>query len=202
MSILEAVMIRRSLAALAPLALVAGCATGGSPAQVTRFHGGQPIGRGTVALVPPPGQEGSLEFQGDAAAIAPALARAGFTVVPGGGRADFQALVDVRRGTREGAPRGPRFSIGLGGGSFGRHTGVGLGTSVGVGGRRGATLVGTELFVQLRRPGEATALWEGRARTEARLDRPEGQPAAAVARLADAMFQGFPGESGRTVMVK
>jgi len=111
-------------------------------------------------------------------------------------------VVDVMHGARQGTPRGPAFSLGLGGASFGRHSGVGGGVSLPIGRRRPTEIVGTELSVQLKRRSEGTVIWEGRARTEARAGTPEAAPDAMVAKLASALFQGFPGQSGQTVTVK
>jgi hypothetical protein len=45
-------------------------------------------------------------------------------------------------------------------------------------------------------------VWEGRARLEARDGTPYASSAAAVDKLAMALFKDFPGESGRTISVK
>jgi hypothetical protein len=50
----------------------------------------------------------------------------------------------------------------------------------------------SELAVRLQRRSDGTAIWEGRAQA----------PAMAPDRLARALFQGFPGESGRTIRVR
>jgi hypothetical protein len=99
------------------------------------------------------------------------------------------SLADVRR---------PPVMIGVGGGSYGWHGGAGGGVSFPVGG--GARqLVGTLLEVRIKRRSDGTIFWEGRATTEARPGAPEAQPVAAVEKLAAALFQDFPGESGRTI---
>jgi len=56
--------------------------------------------------------------------------------------------------------------------------------------------------VQIKRRSDGTAIWEGRAMTEAKGQSPDASPQAAVAKLAHAMFAGFPGESGKTISVK
>jgi len=68
--------------------------------------------------------------------------------------------------------------------------------------RRGSGLVATELAVRLQRRSDGTAIWEGRAQGQARAGTPLAQPAMAADRLARALFQGFPGESGRTIRVR
>ena len=51
-------------------------------------------------------------------------------------------------------------------------------------------------------PVDEAAFGEAVAATEARADSPMAQPAAAVEKLADALFRDFPGESGRTIRVE
>lgn len=183
-------------------ASLAACETsGGPPTEVTRFHAAAPIERGTVAIVPRTGDPSDLEFRTEAAAIAPALTGAGFAVVAPGAGATLLASVDVRRTTFATPPRGPAFSFGIGGASFGRHSGFGADTGVGIGPHPG-TAVGTELSIQLRRQADGMALWEGRGRTSARIGTPAADPGAAVGKIAGALFAGFPGESGRTMVVR
>ena len=69
------------LAALSALALVAGCATDDmvTGASVTRFHLGQPIARGPIAVESvDPRDTGSLEFAQVSASIARELTRLGW----------------------------------------------------------------------------------------------------------------------------
>ena len=95
----------------------------------------------------------------------------------------------------------PPVSIGLGGGSYGGGyrggVGVGGGVSFGIGGKTRELYV-SELSVQLRRRSDNSTVWEGRAITESVGD----QPVETAARLANALFKGFPGESGVTITVK
>jgi hypothetical protein len=157
---------------------------------VTRFHLGQPIARGAITLEPlDPRANGSLEYKADEDAVAAQLARLGFTVQPGLRTAEQVAVVDVQRAVRPSYGGGSRFSIGLGGGSFGRGGGVGGG-------------VQTMLHVLLKRRSDGTTVWEGRAISEARTGTPEDEPGPLVQRLATALFADFPGVSGRTVRVK
>jgi hypothetical protein len=60
----------------------------------------------------------------------------------------------------------------------------------------------TRLSVQFKRRSDTTVIWEGRAESTARDGTPYASPEAAVQRLADAMFQGFPGRSGEIITVK
>ena len=60
----------------------------------------------------------------------------------------------------------------------------------------------TELSVRIQRRSDATVAWEGRASLEARSNAALADRRAAVDRLATALFQDFPGESGRTIRVR
>ena len=92
------------------------------------------------------------------------------------------------------------MSIGVGGGTGGWGSGVGAGVGFDLGGRpRG--LVTTTLNLRIKRRADDSVTWEGRATSSGRADRPEGSPSALALRLADALFQGFPGESGSTIRV-
>lgn len=199
------------LASLAALTL-SGCETtlpASGPVTVTRFHIPQQVAAGDIAIVPGAGTDPqSLEYQSDLAPVSVELARLGYRVVAPGPGVPYLAEVDVTRGSRMAPPRRSPVTIGIGGGfgTGGYHSGGGLGGGVAfpVGGdRAGPELVGTQLSVKLRRRADSTVYWEGRAFSEARADAPEAaSPATAVPRLAAALFQGFPGDSGRTITVK
>jgi hypothetical protein len=198
-------------AALAALALVTGCAMemGGGPSSavsVTRFHLGQPIARGPIAVEPAdPADANSLEFDQIAASVERELGRLGWAVERRNGRTEQVVVVRVDQALREGR-RGGGLSIGLGvgGGSYGRHGGVGVGVggTVPVAGYRPSQIVATQLSVRIQRRSDATVAWEGRAELEARGGSPAASRAAAADRLAAALFRDFPGESGRTIRVR
>lgn len=219
--------MRRSPALLAPALIaaattlaLAGCATT-VPVEVTRFHLAQPIAPGSVAVTQgtpagagfaPGAEPGSLEAQGYDAIVAARLGALGFTPAASIDQAELVATVTVDRGTREDLnARQSGFSFGIGGFGLGgggyRHgggtsLGGGVGATVPIGGNQPRYIVGTRLMVQLKRRSEGTVVWEGRAQTEARGSDPASQPATAVTKLADALFAGFPGESGRTIRAK
>jgi hypothetical protein len=199
------------IAALALTGALAGCATTASlpPAEAIRYHLGAPIERGSVAVEPlqtTPGATPSLEYRAYAAAVERELLRNGYTVAPAGTMPQYVASVAFRRGTELGAPRRSSFSIGLGGGGFsgGRGGGVGLGGGVGIpiggGGRR--EIVVSEMSVTIKRRADQSPVWEGNARAAADVRSTEAQVDALAARLARALFTGFPGESGRTIEVR
>jgi hypothetical protein len=62
--------------------------------------------------------------------------------------------------------------------------------------------VASRLRVQLRRAGDKSAVWEGRAETQAKQGTPAAQPGLAAGKLADALFKDYPGPSGQTITVK
>lgn len=200
-------MIRRfaPLAAVASIALLAGCAGRTPPVEVSRFHLGQPVERGTVAVEPVAGTNvsaDSLEFRTYAGAVQRQLSGLGY-VQGQPATSLYVARINVRNGTREAIAQGSPVSIGIGGGTGGfRGGGVGLGASFGLGGNRSRDVLMTELSVQMRRRSDGSVAWEGRATGEARQGTPEASPEAVAERLAAALFQEFPGESGRTVEVR
>jgi len=193
----------RRLAVFTVALLLAGCAAQVPPVQVTRFHLGQPLARGDVAVEPRnPTEANSLEFRNWAEAVSAELARLGFRLAPGVARSELVAVIDVTRAFRSEMGGGSPVSVGIGGGGFGGNVGIGGGVSFPIGKAKSRDLVMTELSVQLKRRSEGTVIWEGRARSEARAGTPYAEPSATVRRLAAALFDDFPGESGRTVTVK
>lgn len=192
-------MRKLAVAMLGTLAL-AGCSTGPG-VQVTRFHLNQPIATGQISVEPMmPADRGSPEFQTYANIVGAELARIGFGEAAGLAKSEQVAVVQVDRMFFDGPPRSS-FSIGLGGGSFGWHGGAGGSVGTTFAGKPTQN-VATRLVVQIKRRSDGTTIWEGRAETHARFGQPEAQPGAAVQHLAAAVFQGFPGVSGRTINVK
>jgi hypothetical protein len=84
-------------------------------------------------------------------------------------------------------------------GSYGSGLGVGIGINLS---GKPKPVVATRLRVQLRNAADKRAIWEGRAETQAKEGSPAAQPGLAAGKLADALFQGFPGQSGATITVK
>jgi len=192
-----------TIAAILGALAITGCATA-PEVQVTRFHLGQPIARGQIAVEPLlPADKGSAEYQTYSSIVGAELARLSFTEAPGLAASEQVAVVGVERGTREGVARRSGLTIGIGGGSYGRGGGIGGGVSFPVGSsRRGNDVVVTRLFVQIKRRSDGTIFWEGRAETAAPSGSPAAQPVDTVRRLAAAMFRDFPGQTGRTITVK
>jgi hypothetical protein len=176
---------------------------GGGGIDVTRFHLGQPIGRGQIAVeAANPGLTATPEYRTYEASVARQLARLGWTVVEGVGASEQVAIVNVQQGTREAMRARPPVTIGVGGGTGGWRSGVGGGVSFGVGGGGPRAVTGTMLEVRLKRRSDGSVIWEGRASSEVPSRNPLAQPATAVDRLAEALFRDFPGESGRTIRVR
>ena len=184
---MKAVFLRGCTLLLA--ASLAACATtgGGGGArggtEVTTYHLGQPIARGQIAIEAfDPADANMPEFRSYAAAVGQQLARLGWTVVNTTGQSEQVALIDVQQGSRAGLTG---------------HIAAGTVASAGA----SASGVATLLEVRIRRRSDGTVMWEGRAISEA----PAGtapERTAAVNALAAALFQGFPGESGRTIRAR
>ncbi len=189
-----------SLTAAASAALVlSACATGPQGAEVTRFHLGQPIARSTVVLeAAASGQPFSLEYRAYADAVAHELSAQNFVPVSSDPTSAYIGTISVTQ-TMQPGPRRGGFSIGIGGGSFGRGGGVGGGVSVPVSGGRPSDIRTTTLGLQLKRRSDGTVIWEGHASQAAQ--GPDGDLTRAVPVLAHALLAGFPGPAGQTVRV-
>jgi hypothetical protein len=202
---MKAVFLRAGAILLA--ASLAGCATteggpgGRSATEVTRYHLGNPIARGQIAIeAADPRDSATPEFRIVADIVGRQLAQLGWTIVGTPGTSEQVAIVTVSRGSREAYKR-PPVTIGIGGGTGGWHSGVGGGASFGVGGGP-RDVVGTLLDVRIKRRSDGTVFWQGQATTETLASSPDAQPAAAVEKLAAALFRDFPGESGRTIRLR
>jgi hypothetical protein len=194
-------MSKSILAVFSALAL-AGCATT-RPVEVTRFHLDQPLGRGTIDVEPVAAAgPASIEFKTHAAAVQGELLRAGYSASAPGTTAQYLATVNFMRTSRGTIDQGPPLHIGLGVGSFGRHVGGGGGVGFGVGKHRRKELIVSELSVRITDRATGSTIWEGRAELNGAVGEKEAAANATAARLAQALFKGFPGESGRTIRVK
>lgn len=186
------------------------CATAVPPVEVTRFHIGNPVSSGSIAVEEMAGNpDVGLEFRTYAAAVDQELQRVGFTSAGAGagagGKSDYVALVGFRRTFREPGSYGnggKPVSVGVGGAvGSGGYSGLGLGIGINLSGKPKGQVF-TELQVQIRRRADSATIWEGRAQTQAREGTPAAQPGLAAQKLAAALIGGYPGESGRTITVK
>jgi Domain of unknown function (DUF4136) len=190
---------------IAALAMT-GCTTAAPvfPTEVTRFRA-DAVERGTISLAPDEGINDGPAFQNYARAVGDALTAQGYTVVPPGAGSAFVARIGFASDTR--SVRGPApftLGLGVGGGSYGRGGGVDAGVSGGIpiGKRELRDDTAATLSVRINRRAGDLGVWEGKAHTRLIRRAGTGDANAVAAKLANAMFKGFPGESGRTITVK
>lgn len=194
--------MQRPILPLLALALLAGCASNQFAADVTRFHMTAPESRGPVFIEPADAAvAGTLEYQNYAGAVAAALRKTGFEIADTRTAAAIFGTISYGQATREEAAKRSPFTIGIGGGSIGRNVGVGVGTTFGVGEKKGGEINVNTLALQLKR-ADGTVVWEGRAISEASSDSTYGPLSSAVPELANALLRDFPGTSGQTVRYK
>jgi hypothetical protein len=192
------------LAAAALALTLTGCAATVGPVEVTRFHlpDTTRLGRGTIAVEPAPGMVAdTLEFRSFAAAVGRQLVLAGYREVLPGEPADQVALVRLERHVYRAERRGGPVSVGVGGATGSYGSGVGLGIGFDLSGPP-PDLVQTELGVTIRDRGAAQSLWEGRSRFAVTAKSPLAQTQLGAAKMAEALFKGFPGTSGETIEVR
>ncbi len=135
-------------------------------------------------------------------AVARALQAQGYAIVDGDApqTADVTLTSFVEQPGRGGS--GVSVGGGLGGGT-GPHAATGVGVGVGIDlTPRPSERLHRELRVMIRPATGGTALWEGRARFAASANSDYADLQAAATKLADALFAGFPGQSGETIEVK
>ncbi len=197
----------RTLAILAaPLlvGLTAACATRSyhSPVEVTRFTSAPAaaLPRGPVAVRAAPGEDAAdPAYAAYESAVMAQLGTAGFQIA--GPDAPYVALVDVERRMLEADSRRGPVSVG-GGASTGSYgSGVGLGVGIDLT-PPDPDEIDTLLSVSIRPSAGGDAVWEGRARFTASANNEFADPAAAATKVASALFQGFPGNSGETIEVE
>lgn len=206
--------MRKTLLPIAAMLALASPALAATPVEVTRFHTPATLaqlGPGWVEVVPAAGiDSASLETRAWLDAVAHELAAQGFAA--SAPQPSVARIAEVRL-TRDAVPGSERrsggssVSIGIGGGSGGgwRRGGSSVGVGVGLGfplgsGRSPGGDVESELSVTIRDKASGAPLWEGHSNlrtTQREADRPE-----TAARLAHALFTGFPGKSGQTIEVK
>lgn len=201
-------MNRISISALLGALALSGCVAPTGPVEVTRFHRADlaPLERGSIAIEAMPGSNGSsLEFASYASAVARQLVRLGYTEAASGSGTQVAYLRLDRHRYRPERHRSP-VSVGVGGSTGSYGSGIGLGLGIDLSGRP-PEQVETELAVTIKPRTAGTAspalpLWEGRAHYTVRADSPLADSQLGAARLAEALFSGFPGRSGETIEVK
>lgn len=207
-------MMRQYTPALLVAAALAlgGCATAVPPVEVTRFHSvavsawapGAQYRVNAVPLGDPAALGGaaapSLEWDSYRVAVERQLQLQGFVAAAAGTGAAFQVRIGLDRSDRVSGGSNSPVSVGVGGSTGGYRSGVGLGIGINLGGgpRRVQDI---QLMVRIDDPATGNALWEGRAIAAVPAKAPAAQPSLAAAKLAEALFKDFPGESGRTISV-
>jgi hypothetical protein len=160
------------------------------------------LGRGTVAIEPAPGTAGdSIEFRSYAAAVGRQLSLLGYRDVPAGGPSDSVALVRLQRQVYRPDRRGSPVSVGVGGATGSYGSGVGLGVGFDLSGPP-PDVVETELAVTIRDRASSQSLREGRSSFTVTAKSPLAGTQLGAAKMAEALFKGFPGNSGETIEVQ
>lgn len=191
-----------ALAGVAVLGTLGGCATPVGPVEVTRFHDAAMLarlGQGTITVEAADGQDdGSLELATYRMAVARELARIGYVEQANGAQV---AQLRVERFAFQPGRRGGPVSVGVGGGTGSYRSGVGMGLGINLSGPP-AEQVTTRLHVSIHDRAGGPNLWEGRAEFTVRASAPAAQAQLGAPRLAEALFNDFPGNSGETIVVK
>ena len=193
-----------AIPALALSLALGGCVAPTGPVEVTRFHAQDiaALGKGSIAVEPAPGLDGaSLEWKAYQAAIERQLALVGYSTVPAGTTSRQVAQLRLSREAFRPDSNGGPVSVGVGGstGTYGSGLGVGIGVNLSP---RPSEQVRTDLGVIIRDRASGLALWEGRANFTVRTGSPLAGTSLGAAKMAEALFKGFPGQSGETIGVK
>jgi hypothetical protein len=186
------------LLALPLILALAGCAAMTPPVDVTRFHtlDAAPLASGTrYAIATTTGRDPGFD-----AAVEREMQRVGLVPASPGESAPLAVRIGLERTIIDPPPRSSPVSIGVGGstGSYGSGVGVGIGINL-----SGAPKPRVRMQLSVRIDDAATgqSRWEGRAETEMPTNAPAAAGDLAAAKLASALFGGFPGASGATISV-
>jgi len=197
--------MKRFVPALVFPALLAlsGCVTPVGPVEVTRFHAADVsmLGKGTISVEPAPGTDGNnLEWQSYRAAVMRQLVLLGYTEATPGTGAQVATMTLSRQTLQPEGGRGP-VRVGLGGstGTYGSGLGVGIGLNLSP---KPSAKVATDLAVTIKDRASGASLWEGRASFTVSSKSPLANTALGAPKMTEALFKGFPGQSGETIEVK
>ncbi len=187
--------------------LLAGCTTPTGPVEVTRFNRaseGQSYGKGSFTVVmADTAKSGELALSPYLTAVRQEMQRAGYT--DGAGNDPVVAEVGVYSETLTPSQSRSPVSVGVGGSTGGGYrSGVGVGVGLDITNliNKPKPRVATTLSVRLLNRSDRSVIWEGKASQEASAGTPAAQPGIAAAKLASALFSGFPGKSGETITIK
>ncbi len=194
-------MLSRFAAPIIAIALLSGCIVPVGPIEVSRFHvpDTAALARGTITVEAAPGADaGSLELKSYQSAVAQQLQRIGYSE---GGAGDQVAAVKLVRSRIQPQRSSSPVSVGMGGstGSYGSGVGVGIGLNLS---GPPPEQVETQLSVSIRDRASGKVLWEGRATFTVSAKSPLADTSLAAPKMAEALFRGFPGNSGETIEVK
>lgn len=184
-------------------ALLSGCVVPVGPIEVTRFHAPDTsaLGRGTIMIEAAPGADAdSLELKSYQSAVAQQLQRMGYAEASAGAGDQVAQVKFTRTRMQPERSRSP-VSVGLGGSTGSYGSGVGLGIGLNLSGPPPA-MVTTQLSVSIRQRAGGRVLWEGRAMFTVSAKSPLADTALAAPKMAEALFRGFPGNSGETIEIK
>ena len=194
----------KAIAIVLATATLSGCVAPVGPVEVTRFHDAALLdraGRGTIAVEAAPGMDANaLELRSYQAAVARQLTTLGYREAGSPNSAQVALVRVERKAFRPGRNGGP-VSVGVGGGTGSYGSGVGMGIGIDLSGPP-AEQVTTELAVQIRDRVSGKTAWEGRAHFTVKASSPLADTQLGAAKMAEALFAGFPGNSGETVEVK
>lgn len=190
--------------ALAASMALSACVAPVGPVEVTRFHAADlsALGHGTIRVEPAPGQADDMEFRTYAGAVTHELTRIGYVEpLPGESGSRQVAELSLERHRYQPQRNSNPVSVGVGGstGSYGSGVGVGLGIDLS---GPPPEQVETRMAVTILDRASGKHLWEGRASFVVRADSPMAQTSLGAAKMTEALFKGFPGESGETILVK
>lgn len=185
----------RLVAMLCAAISAAACTSTQRGTEVTRFHLDKPIPAQSVGIRDSDAE--SIEFATYADIVTAELATIGYPVINDATTALF-VDIDFSRGMQSKAASRSPVSVGIGGSSYGGNIGIGGGVSMPVGGGPSEVYV-TRLEIKFVDRAENAIIWEGRAKKESKSA--PADPEATMRQIATALLQGFPGESGKTIVV-
>jgi hypothetical protein len=171
--------------------------------EVTRFlaegSAAQALGHGTIAVA---AQDGGPADEGEQAtyeaAVIDQLAGAGYdTATPGAGGQVVELTIRHAEAEPAEAPRKPvsgEMEVGVS--NHGSYQALGLNIDLS---KPRKALLATRLEARIRDRASGAVLWEGRADIATREGDSKWTDQAIAARLAEALFAGFPGKNGETI---
>lgn len=185
--------------------------TSTSPAEVTRFTRAETVTPDSVMVIGVEGSAPGAITPASMEAVGRELGAIGFT--SGFDNASrYDVSVSVEQGVGQGNGRGGSgVNVGVGGSTgwgHGRGGWGGSGVGVGVGldltslFAKPKTNLNTRLSVSIKDRTSGTVVWEGRAENSTTVTQGTDPSPQIASKLANALFKGFPGKSGETIVVK